>query len=56
MTDLLKLIITQIVVIVISSYIVIHVIEKHSVHPDYGHPILKDIKQINLGCTPEDAC
>ncbi len=54
MTDFIKTIIMHILVTIISSYIIIHFIEKHSVHPEHGN--YKKISFDGIPCNPWDSC
>lgn len=54
MKDFIKVIITNVLCAVISSYIIIHFIQKHSVHPDHGNYIKIDFE--GSPCNPWDSC
>lgn len=55
MKDFIKTILINVLIATISSYIIIHFIQLHSVHPEYGN-YKKVSLELNVRCSPWDSC
>lgn len=51
---MLGLVITQIIISIIATFMIINHIEKHSVHPVYGN--YKKVSADGMPCEPWDSC